>query len=162
LSPPKRTGTAVPPHAVSLKGVPVQTRSDHPPVATTWVGREAELRIMLSSSAKVIGITGMGGSGKSTLAAKYLEQRLGADETKIWCWADCREQSHTLHTQIVRMIEQLSGGRIRGSQLEQSNGHNVIEVLLELVGDTRAILVFDNIDQYVDVAENTAVGTMNH
>ncbi|HMG04513.1 MAG TPA: NB-ARC domain-containing protein, partial [Chthoniobacterales bacterium] len=161
FSPPKSTEISVPPDAVSLKGVPVQQRGGYPPLATTWVGREAELRIMLSSPAKVIGITGMGGTGKSTLAAKYLEQRLGADETNIWCWADCREQSNTLHTQLVRMIEQLSGGRIRGSQLEQSNSDNVIEVLLELLGDARAILVFDNIDQYVDVAENTAVGTMN-
>lgn len=161
LSPPKRIDVSALPDAISIKGIPVQQRGGHPPQATTWVGREAELRVMLSSTAKVIGITGMGGNGKSTLAAKYLEQRLGAEETKLWCWADCREQSNTLHTQIVRMIEQLSGGRVRGSQLEQSDSDNVIEVLLQVLGETRAILVFDNIDQYVDVAENTAVGTMN-
>lgn len=161
LSPPKSRSISAPPDAVSIKGVRVQQRAGHPPQAMTWVGREAELRIMLSSTAKVIGITGMGGNGKSTLAAKYLEQRLGAEETKLWCWADCREQSNTLHTQLVRMIEQLSGGRVRGSQLEQSNSDNVIEVLLEVLGEARAILVFDNIDQYVDVEGNTAIGAMN-
>ena len=141
--------------------ISVSEGREHPPTAASWVGREAELRMMLSSSAKVIGITGMGGNGKSTLASKYLEQRQGADEIKFWCWSDCREQSNTLHTQLVRMVERVSGGRIKGAQLQQSDSDSVIEVLLDMLVDTRAILVFDNIDQYVDVIECKAVGSMS-
>jgi len=117
--------------------------------------------MMLSSSAKVIGITGIGGNGKSTLAAKYLEQKRGAEEISRWCWVDCREQGNTLQTQIVRTIEQVSGGEVRGSQLEQSAPDNVLEILFDVLGDDHAILIFDNIDQYVDVVECTPVGTMS-
>ena len=134
---------------------------DHPPQAVYWVGREEELRIMLSTQSKVIAITGLGGNGKSTLAAKYLELKQGAEEITVSYWADCREQSNTLYTQLVRMVERVSKGEIKGEQLQDSNPKEVIDVLLNVLGETKAVLVFDNIDQYVDVEQCKAVGTMD-
>ena len=64
---------------------------DHPPQVNAWVGREAELRTMLSTEAKAIAISGIGGFGKSALAAKYLEQKRGAEEITVWYWTDCHE-----------------------------------------------------------------------
>ncbi|EDY22345.1 hypothetical protein CfE428DRAFT_0470 [Chthoniobacter flavus Ellin428] len=134
--------------------------SDIPPQASAWVGRETELRIMLSSNAKVIAISGFGGNGKSTLAAKYLEMRMTAGEIAHWYWADCKEQSNTLHTQLVRMVERVSRGAVRGSQLATADSEAVVDLLLVLLAEERAILVFDNIDKYVDVEERKALGTM--
>lgn len=134
---------------------------DHPPQAAFWVGREEELRIMLSTQSKVIAITGLGGNGKSTLAAKYLELKQSAEEITVSYWADCREQSNTLHTQLVRMVERVSQGKIKGQQLQDSNPQGIIDTLLDLLEDTKAILVFDNIDQYVDVEQCKAVATMD-
>ena len=122
-------------------------RGDSPPQTPAWVGREFELRLMLSSSARVITITGIGGTGKSTLAAKYLQQRQSAGEIAHWYWADCREKRDTLRTQLVRMVERVSRGEIRGAQLRESDSESVVEILLNLLESTRAVLVFDNIDQ---------------
>lgn len=135
--------------------------SDRPPMADAWVGREAELRELLSSRSKVIAVTGLGGIGKSTFAAKYLELKLGAGEIAYFCWADCREQGNTLHTQLVRMVERVSGGKVKSSQLAEVKTEQVIESLLDILGKTKAILVFDNIDQYVDVEQSKAVGVMD-
>lgn len=140
--------------------VAVSESLDHPPMADAWVGRETELRQMLSSWPKVIAITGLGGNGKSTLAAKYLELRQGAEEIAYSCWADCREQGNTLHTKLVGMAERISNGKVKASQLGTLDTESVIETLLGLLGDTKAILVFDNIDQYVDVEECKAVNSM--
>jgi tetratricopeptide (TPR) repeat protein len=134
---------------------------DRPPMADAWVGREVELRQLLSSRAKVVAVTGLGGIGKSTLASKYLQLKQGAAEIAYFCWADCREQGNTLHTQLVRMIERISNGSIKSSQLAEFNTEAVIESLFAVLDKTRAILVFDNIDQYVDVEQSTAVGTMD-
>jgi hypothetical protein len=59
------------------------------------------------------------------------------------------------------MIERVSNGQITGAQLQESNPKDIIDVLLATLGDTRAILVFDNIDQYVDVEQCKVVGVMD-
>lgn len=142
------------------KPILIAAGSDHPPQPTEWVGRETQLRELLSCSARVIAITGIGGNGKSTLAAKYLEFKQSADEIAFWCWADCKEEGHTLHTQLVRMIERISLGEVSALELKDSSTDSIIEVLFAQLESTRAVLVFDNIDKYVDVEECKAVGTM--
>lgn len=132
---------------------------DQPPQSSLWVGREEELRRMLSSQWRVMAITGLGGTGKSTLAAKYLEVKRGAEDV-VWYWADCREQRHTVHTQLVRMVEGLSKGRVSAKDLQDSTASDVIEVLLDTVGQHKTVLVFDNIDQYVDLEQRKLVGAM--
>jgi hypothetical protein len=134
--------------------------SDHPPQPLSWVGREYELRVLLSSPARVISISGLGGNGKSTLAAKYLELKKGAEEIAFWCWADCKEDGNTLRTQLIRMVDRISRGSVKGEQLRDSSTDDVIEILFELIGRIRAVIVFDNIDQYIEVEECKAHGIM--
>jgi len=154
-----RTGIEAPSKAFQPI-VDLTISGDHPPLATNWVGREDELRIMLSSKAKLIAITGLGGNGKSTLASKYLSLKQGQRDVAMFYWADCREQGNTLFTQLVRMVERVSNGRIRGAQLQEQTAEAAVDLLLETLGATRAVFVFDNIDQYVDVEQCSAVGTM--
>jgi len=134
---------------------------DLPPQTDIWVGRESELLSMLNSKAKVIVITGFGGSGKSTLAAKFLEYKNAAQELSFYNWSDCRELTNTLHTQIVRAVERVSRSEITAAQLKDSKTEDVIEILFDTLGTSKAVLVFDNIDQYVDLELGKTTGVMN-
>jgi tetratricopeptide (TPR) repeat protein len=134
---------------------------DHPPQADIWVGRQHELHQMLSTEATVVAITGLGGNGKSTLAAKYIELKKGAADVTAFYWADCKEQRNTLFTQIVRMVERVSDGKVTGSELQKARPHEVIDLLVAYLRDVAALIVFDNIDQYVDVESAKAIETMD-
>ena len=125
------------------------TEPDQPLFIDHWVGRVQELNILASISTPVVFITGIGGQGKSALAGKFLKQRI--DHCEIWDWRDCREERDRLGTQILRVVEHLSIGEVRANQVEVSDIRAVVEVLFRVVGKKRAILVFDNIDQYVDL-----------
>jgi putative protein kinase ArgK-like GTPase of G3E family len=47
---------------------------DRPPIVEICVGREAELKSLKDSAAKIVFLTGLGGQGKSTLAARYFTE----------------------------------------------------------------------------------------
>ena len=70
---------------------------------------------------------------------------------EFWDWRDCREESDRLITQILRLIERLSGGMIDVGQIEVTNIKAVIGMLFRVLQDRKALLVFDNVDQYVDL-----------
>ena len=132
---------------------------DTPPPTTTWVGRSEELLLMDHPGTKVIAITGIGGQGKSTLAAKFLADRKSADGFKDW--RDCKEESNTLHTQIVRIIERITNGERRAADISGESTASVIKLFLNIVAAIDGVFVFDNIDQYVDVVESRAVDSMH-
>ena len=129
------------------------TESDRPLFVDHWVGRRQELDILGSLSTPVAFLTGLGGQGKSALAGRFLkEQAILKDGIfDFWDWRDCREESDRLITQLLRLIERLSNGRITSSQLESTNIRSVIGIMFNLLHNSRALLVFDNVDQYVDL-----------
>ena len=148
------TGT----HKLSIKvALPILQQpsmdSDRPLFVEPWVGRDQELSILDSSITPVAFVTGMGGQGKSALAGRFLQQQaMAADgRFKFWDWRDCREESDRLSTQILRLIERLSDRTIDASQIEVTNIRAVIGVLFHVLQDRKALLVFDNVDQYVDL-----------
>ena len=98
-------------------------------------------------------ITGMGGQGKSALAGRFLKQHAMSLDGRFefWDWRDCREESDRLSTQLLRLIERLSDGAIDVSQIDVANTHAVVAILFRVLKDRRALLVFDNVDQYVDL-----------
>ena len=126
---------------------------DRPLFVDDWVGREHELRLLASSNTPVAFITGIGGQGKSGLAGRFLQQNATkvGDRFKTWDWRDCREESDRLNTLILRIIERLSGGIFDGTRIENNNIKALIGVLFHVLKDKRALLVFDNVDQYVDL-----------
>ena len=127
--------------------------SDQPLIISPWVGREAELNILTSATTPVAFVTGLGGQGKSALAGRLLQQQaLSADgRFDFWDWRDCREESDRLNTQVLRLVERLSEGHIQASQIETTNIQAVVGMLFPALGDRHALLVFDNVDQYVNL-----------
>ena len=127
--------------------------SDRPLFVASWVGRDQELAILRSLIEPVAFITGLGGQGKSALAGRFLQQEAAAagGSFEVWDWRDCREESDRLSTQILRLVEHLSNGEIDVSQIEVTDIRAVVGMLFSVLQDRRALLVFDNVDQYVDL-----------
>ena len=88
---------------------------NRPLIVNPWVGRDQELGILASLTTPVTFITGLGGQGKSALAGQFLQQQAmtPGGRFEFWDWRDCREESDRLITQILRLIERLSGGSDR-------------------------------------------------
>lgn len=135
---------------------------DRPPSIDVWVGRENELRALETSKAKAVIVCGIGGEGKSALASHYV-RTLGDREVRyrLWDWRDCKEQNDRIRTQIVEIIVRFSNGSILASQLAEADDVEVIEVLLDQIADARAVLVFDNVDSYVDLENRTFTGLLD-
>lgn len=132
--------------------------SDRPLFVDPWVGRDQELSILVSSITPVAFVpvafvTGLGGQGKSALAGRFLQQQaIAADgRFEFWDWRDCREESDRLITQILCLIERLSDGVTDASQIEVADIRAVVGMLFRVLQDRKALLVFDNVDQYVDL-----------
>lgn len=135
---------------------------DRPPNVEIWVGRDNELRALETSNAKVVIICGIGGEGKSALASHYistLQEREGG--YRFWDWRDCKEQSDRVRTQILEIIVRFSNGRIASDDLAEASDEELVEVLVDQTKDAHAILVFDNVDSYVDLENRTFIGAID-
>ena len=130
---------------------------EFPPLVTAFVGREREVEL-LRERAPVVGITGLGGQGKSALTAHYLETAGGQYE--FVDWRDCREEGNKIHTQLISIIEGLTGGRVRGEQLAGTDDAALVRLFFEVLGKVRGLFVFDNIDHYVDLERGRATGAL--
>ena len=137
---------------IPLPNAPIAA-PDRPLFAERWVGREHELRLLASTDAPVAFITGIGGQGKSALAAELLRQQATTPDGRfeVWDWRDCREESDRLRTQLLRIIERLADGALDASRIEAADTKAVTRILFQLLGDRKALLVFDNVDQYIDL-----------
>ncbi|PYE85124.1 NB-ARC domain-containing protein [Phyllobacterium leguminum] len=135
---------------------------DRPPNIGIWVGRENELRAFETSNAKVVIICGIGGEGKSALASHYittLSEREG--NYRFWDWRDCKEQSDRIRTQFVEVIVRFSDGKIASNELTEASDEDLVEVLIDQTRDAHAVLVFDNVDSYVDLENRVFTGAID-
>lgn len=128
--------------------------SDLPPIVDAWVGRIEELFTLGALSSGVAVITGIGGQGKSTLVSKFLQGWAGAHSWGFWDWRDCREEKERFLTQLTAVIEHLTNGEVTGDNLVGADAKSLVRYFFELAGDTHGIIVLDNIDSYVNEAEN--------
>ena len=131
----------------------ISSDSDSPLFVDRWVGRAQELDILESLTKPVAFVTGLGGQGKSALVGQFLKQHaiMPSEKFEIWDWRDCREESDRLNTQILRLIERLSNGAINANGIEVNDIRAVVGVLFQILQDRKALLVFDNVDQYIDL-----------
>ena len=127
--------------------------SDSPLLVDFWVGRAQELRFLTTTTTPTAFITGLGGQGKSALAGRFLQEHAMPVDSPydFWDWRDCREESDRLGTQLLRLIERLSDGAIDASRIEATNIQAVAGILFQVLRDRKALLVFDNVDQYIDL-----------
>ena len=129
------------------------SESDSPLIVSPWIGRDQELGILTSSSAPIAFITGIGGQGKSALAGRFLNSQAMSSDGRFdfWDWRDCREERERLATQLLHLIERLTDGAVDASQIEVSDIRAIVGVLFHVLKTRKALLVFDNVDQYVDL-----------
>lgn len=130
-----------------------QMSPDHPLLIEPWVGREHELSVLQTLHVPVAFITGIGGQGKSALAGRLLKLTAMEKQNPYeeWDWRDCREENDRLRTQVIRLVERFSNGAIDASQIDSKDFRVVVSVLFQVLSDRKALLVFDNVDQYIDL-----------
>ena len=136
-------------------------KSSPPKSLDWWVGRSNELAVLVNSKARVIAIHGMAGFGKSSLAAQFFTQKQESHEIDVSFWADCREQGNTVQSHLVTLIERLSEGAITAASLQKATTIDVIDLVFQKLSNRKTILVLDNIDHYVDLEANCAIGTLH-
>lgn len=128
--------------------------SDAPPLIDIWVGRIQELSLINEIQNGVLSITGIGGQGKSALAAKVLEAYRKNNSRCFWDWRDCKEQANRFRTQLISVIEHYSRGKITASTLSDADICWLSKFFFQKIGDCKGLIVFDNVDHYVDVESN--------
>lgn len=133
---------------------------DYPPSTTAWVGREDELATLSRRDARVVAITGIGGQGKSTLAARFFDSETQAGAT-FSDWRDCREQANTLNTQLAKIVARLCERSGTPPPANSESTLYLIDFIFAELGQQRAVFVFDNADQYVDLANARLVGGLD-
>lgn len=136
--------------------------ADRPPSILHWVGRENELSQLLKSYQPVVSINGFGGEGKSFIAARYLEEvKSGNTPYTHADWRDCKEQSDTLRTKLMRLIERLTNGKLVSDDLGHLPNDGLVALVIESMESAEAVVVLDNVDEYVDFDENRCIGILD-
>ncbi|HET9640076.1 MAG TPA: SIR2 family protein [Allosphingosinicella sp.] len=134
--------------------------SDNPPRVEYVVGRESDLAQLDESTARAIFITGIGGQGKSAVAATYYLSERSANRYDHRIWRDCREQSGRFEDQIVSVIGAINDGSVSGAELSKQPLSDLAILFARLTSDLKLLIVFDNVDHYVDLERQVLSGTM--
>jgi tetratricopeptide (TPR) repeat protein len=135
--------------------------ADRPPEVIVWVGRSEHLSLIEALPSGVIAITGMGGQGKSALAAKVVEKWRNSNSGIFWDWRDCREQGDRLPTQLASILSRLTQDSLNTNSLAGASTLDVCRLFFRLLQDSEGLLVFDNVDHYVDVETHTFTGPLH-
>jgi tetratricopeptide (TPR) repeat protein len=144
----------------ALEGRSVTTDSDNPPRVEYLVGRDAALADLEATEARAIFITGMGGQGKSALAATYYLSDRSEASFDHRIWRDCREQSGRFEDQIASVIEAINDGQVTSAELLRQSPRDLAVLFARLTSDLGLLIVFDNVDHYVDLERHVLSGTM--
>jgi tetratricopeptide (TPR) repeat protein len=141
----------------SRRGLP---ESDSPPRVDFLVGREKDIAEIAETPFRVGFITGIGGQGKSVLAANhYLSEGVDAEfDHKLW--RDCREQSGRFEDHLVSIVESLNDGRVSGAEISKQSIESIAELFCALTRDLSLLVVFDNVDYYVDLEKQRLGGVV--
>jgi tetratricopeptide (TPR) repeat protein len=131
------------------------------PVTDAWVGRQMELGSLLTTDRTVLSLYGWGGFGKSSLAARYVVEKEKKGDIEGWYWADCREQGNTMQMHLINVLEFVTQGQVNAISLQKARDEDILDLLFERVGDRKILLIFDNIDHYVDLENQKAIGMMH-
>jgi len=131
------------------------------PATDAWVGRQKELTKLLETDCSVLALNGWGGFGKSSLAAHYITEREKVGNIEGWYWSDCREQGNSIQTHLINVLDDLTQGQVNAISLQKAQDEDILELFIQHLSKHRILLVFDNIDHYVDLENQKAIGMMN-
>lgn len=135
--------------------------SDVPPLVDIWVGRDSEVSLFDGIESGVVVITGIGGQGKSTLAAKVLQRHLEKRSVLFWDWRDCREEANRFRTHLVSVIEHRTQGDVSAAMLVDADMPFLSKFLFKKLETDDAMIVFDNVDHYVDIDQSLFVSDIS-
>lgn len=131
---------------------------DRPPQSDICVGRDKELQQLANSKARACFITGFGGQGKSTIAARAYQIAQTDSAFDIFVWRDCKEEGERFENQIIDIVVRLSAGASSANDLSHQNMSTLAKLFVSFAGDRKCLVVFDNVDHYVDLENNRLVG----
>lgn len=134
--------------------------SDRPPVVEAWVGRASELQRLTRGTEEIIAICGIAGQGKSTLAAQYLKEH-ASRHFDVLDWRDCREEDNRIQTHIISAINHITEGNVSANGLQSQGDQAIAEIFISCLKRKRCVVVFDNVDQYVDLERGLFTGLLN-
>lgn len=134
-----------------------------PPAVDQCFGREFEMSSILETTASLIFITGIGGQGKSTVAAEYFNSISTSTSSgfDLCIWRDCKEEQERFENQLIAVVGRLANGAISSSDLAGQSNTAIVQLFLREVESKKTLLVFDNIDSYVDLEKKTTTGTLS-
>lgn len=121
------------------------------PESEYWTGRIGEMNALSSEAYKVAILSGIGGQGKSCLASVFLSEQRQTGEIDFWDWRDCKEERNRMQTNLASICLRLSSGSITSDALKDEAEGSLIELLFNLLSNKKAIFVFDNVDEYIDL-----------
>jgi len=147
------------PHSIGKEKSEI-THSDSIPSVTDLIGRSQELSTLTDSYNKLIAIGGIGGQGKSSLAGCYSLTCRAKSEYEFVEWRDCREQNDTLHTIFLKTAHSLFGASGSMDTLKELSIDSLAQQLSKLFETRRGLIVFDNVDHYVDLQTGASLGPL--
>jgi tetratricopeptide (TPR) repeat protein len=130
-----------------------------PPEVPVYVGREQDLQQLITSNFRAAFVTGIGGQGKSALAATFFERAETVEEFDHRIWCDCREQSFRFEDHLLSVVRALAAEEITVGELAKLTVEALTELFARLTADLRLLMVFDNIDNQVDLERQILTGS---
>ena len=135
---------------------------DPVPVINCWSGRSEELELISKDNTNVIAISGVGGQGKTALAAKFMrETPISAKKFDKKLWVDCRELPNTMHVKLLNLLEGITGGKERAIDYRDEQLSDTIKRFFGHISKERILIVFDNVDAYVNLESEELIGELN-
>lgn len=124
----------------------------NPVAVTNWQGREQDLATVngwLDDENSKLGIiVGIGGMGKSTLAAKVFRDRTDDFKEKLWIDLGQRPKFLLVAKGIIDKFGKPSPEQLE--QIEKLDEANLIQVLINVLGQERFLLVWDNFETVLE------------
>lgn len=134
-------------------------QEDRPPEIDVYVGRGGDLATLTGNGFRVAYVTGIGGQGKSSLAGAYFRSAEVAARFEHALWRDCKEQSFRFEDHVVSILEALGGDDdVLPADLARQSPQTLARLFAWMTADLSLLIVFDNVDHYVDLERRVLLG----
>lgn len=136
-----------------------EREQDRPPLVEYYVGRKAEADMLDQATERVVFLTGIGGQGKSALAGNYLTRHRNDGKYEQIVWRDCKEESERFEEQLASMVYSAYRAEASLADITSRPVDDLIELFVNVVANKSTLVVFDNVDHYVDLESGHILGS---